>query len=106
MGGNVNEQRVTYINSDTGKKLTTAVQTDGVGAQLDNYTNVRNKLLTLIMMEVQNDVTNRNEFEAATEKIYQEFKTKFESLNEPDLITLLEHAIEDIKKIEFQAHDD
>ncbi|EKN63271.1 hypothetical protein BAZO_18501 [Schinkia azotoformans LMG 9581] len=106
MGENVNEKRVTYINSETGKKLTTAVQTDGAGTQLDNYTNVRNKLLTLIMMEVKNDVTNRKEFEAATEKIYQEFKAKFETLNEPDLLTLLEHAIEDIKKIEFQTHDD
>lgn len=106
MGENVNEKRVTYINSETGKKLTTAVQTDGAGAQLDNYTNVRNKLLTLIMMEVNNDVTNRKEFEAATEKIHQEFKAKFETLNEPDLLTLLDHAIEDIKKIEFQTHDD
>ena len=105
MEENVNEKRVTYINSETGKKLTTAVQTDGAGAQLDNYTNVRNKLLTLIMMEVNNDVMNRSEFDAATEKIYQEFKSKFETLNEPDLLNLLEHAIEDIKKIEFQTHD-
>lgn len=106
MGGNVNEKRVTYINAETGKKLTTSVETDGAGTQLDTYTNVRNKLLTLIMMEVNNDVTNRNEFEVATEKIYQEFKAKFETLNEPDLLKLLEHAIEDIKKIEFQTHDD
>jgi len=105
VGEHVNEKRITYIDSETGKKLTTAVETDEAGAQLDNYVNVRNKLLTLIMMEVKNDVTNRQEFEGAINKIHQEFKNKFEALNAPDLLDLLEHAISDIRKIEFQVHD-
>ena len=104
MGDQIKEKKITYVNTENGKKLTTAVETDESGTQLDNYTNVRNKLLTLIMMEVK-DVTNRQEFEAATDKIYQEFKTKFETLKDQDLLTLLEHAIEDIRKIEFQTHD-
>lgn len=105
MGDQINEKKITYVNTETGKKLTTAVETDETGMQLDNYTNVRNKLLTLIMMEVK-EVTNRQEFEAATDKIYQEFKAKFETLNDQDLLNLLEHAIEEIRKIEFQTHDD
>ncbi|HHY71710.1 MAG TPA: hypothetical protein GX497_00480 [Bacillus bacterium] len=105
MGEYINEQKITYINSETGKKLTTTVETDEAGAQLDSYSNVRNKLLTLIMMEVKNDVTNRQDFEAAVDKIYQDFKVRFETLHDHNLLNLLEHAIQDIRKIEFQVHD-
>lgn len=105
MGENVNKKKITYLNSETGKKLTTAVETDETGSQLENYVNVRNKLLTLVMMEVQNDVTNRRDFDVAVDKIHNEFKAKFEHLNDPNLLNLLDHAIQDIRKIEFQVHD-